>query len=338
MARGIAPLFLASAILLTGCSGNDSSTAPNGGHRPLPAPSVSVSRPPVPAAVRTDAVLPTVMGDIGRRADITLPKAKPSGTFVIDTLVKGHGRTAGNNDVVVVDYTAKSWKSGKALPGTYDSHGAPKVFSVGRGAVIPALDRAVQGQRAGSRVLVVAPPATAYGTTGNPKLGVAADDTVVFVVDIVKVIAADSIVVGPQRDVPEDLPQAHVSRSAGTIAVPDTAAPKRLLSKTLIEGSGATVKVGQTVVLQYSSAVWKANRGKDEAELFDSTWSGHGPTSVVIGRGNVLEGWDKGLVGKKVGSRVLLVVPPDLGYGTEAMKRIPADSTLVFVFDDLVAA
>lgn len=113
MARRVASSLLASAILLTGCSGNESSTAPNGGHRPLPAPSVSVSRPPIPAAVHMDAVLPTVTGAVGRRADITLPKAKPSGRFVINTLMKGRGRTAGKNDVVVVHYTAKSWHADK---------------------------------------------------------------------------------------------------------------------------------------------------------------------------------------------------------------------------------
>lgn len=204
--------------------------------------------------------------------------------------------------------------------------------------MIPALDRAVQGQRVGSLVLVVAPPAAAYGTTGNPGLGVSATDTVVFVVDVAKVIAADSVVTGRQRAVPENLPQVQVGRPAATIAVPDTAPPKGLVSRTLIDGSGATVKAGQTVVLQYSLAVWKANRGKDKAELFDSTESQRGPASVVIGRGNVLEGWDKGLVGTTVGSRVLLVVPPDLGYGTQALKGIPADSTLVFVFDVLAAA
>jgi FKBP-type peptidyl-prolyl cis-trans isomerase len=338
MARRLASSLLTSVILLTGCSGNESSTAPIGDHRPLPAPSASVSRQPIPAVVHTDAVLPTVTGAVGRRADIKLPNANPSGRFVISTLMKGRGRTAEENDVVVVHYTAKSWKSGKSLPGTYDNAGAPKVFAVGRRAVIPALDRAVQGQRVGSRVLVVAPPAAAYGTTGNPGLDVSATDTVVFVVDVAKVIAADSVVTGRQRTVPENLPQVQAGGSAGTIAVPDTAPPKRLVSRNLIDGSGATVKAGQTVVLQYSLAVWKASRGKDEAELIDSTWSQHGPISVVIGRGNVLEGWDKGLVGTKVGSRVLLVVPPDLGYGTQSLKGIPAYSTLVFVFDVLAAA
>ena len=336
--RRNATLLIVSAVLLAGCSSQDSSSAPDGGHRPLPVPTISVSRAAVPAIVATDGVLPTVSGEFGQEADIAIPKVKPSGKFVVANVLPGHGREARENDVVIVDYSARVWRGGKALPSTYSRDGAPKVFPVGRGAVIPALDRAVQRQPAGSRVLVVAPPAAAYGTTGNPKLGVAAADTVVFVVDIVKVIAADSIVAGPRRDVPEDLPQAHVSRSAGTIAVPDTAPPKRLVSRTLIDGSGATVKAGQTVVLQYSGAVWKANRGKDEAELFDSTWTQHGPTGVMIGRGDVLEGWDKGLVGTKAGSRVLLVVPPDLGYGTQSLKGIPADSTLVFVFDVLAAA
>ncbi|WP_179382442.1 FKBP-type peptidyl-prolyl cis-trans isomerase [Streptomyces sp. SA15] len=288
--------------------------------------------------MHSDAVLPAVSGTVGHEAAITIPKAKPSGKFVVAPLATGRGRKAGNDDVVVVDYTAKTWKSGNALPGTYGKEDAPKVFPVGEGAVIPALDRAVQGQRAGSRVLVVAPPAAAYGTTGNAGLGVSATETVVFVVDVVKVLAADAIVSGEQSSVSGELPEVQVSRSPAAIAVPDAAAPRRLVSRTLVSGPGPKVKTGQTVVLQYSGAVWEGNRGKDRAALFDSSWAQHHPITVVIGRGNVLKGWDRALVGAKVGSRVLLVVPPGPGFGAQARKGIPGRSTLVFAVDILAAA
>ncbi|WP_327726086.1 FKBP-type peptidyl-prolyl cis-trans isomerase [Streptomyces europaeiscabiei] len=336
--RHISALLTASVLLLAGCSSDGSSSAlPDGGHRPLPVPTVSVSRQAVPAAVRTDKLLPTVSGRLGQKATITIPKAKPSGKFIITTVLQGRGRKAQKNDVVTVNYTAKSWKRGKALPGTYGKGGDPRVFAAGQGAVIPALDRAVLGQRAGSRVLVVAPPAAAYGTSGNAELGVSGTDTVVFAIDIVKVIDAQSTVPGRQRSVPESLPQVRAARSAATIAVPDAVPPKRLVSRELIEGSGPRVKAGQNVVFRHAGSVWGANRGKDEAALFDFSWS-QGPTSVVVGRGNVIEGLDQALVGAKVGSRMLLVIPPALAYGGQARKGIPARSTLVFVVDILAAA
>ena len=72
--------------------------------------------------------------------------------------------------------------------------------------------------------------------------------------------------------------------------------------------------------------------------VFDSSWTRKSPATFGIGTGNVIPGWDKGLVGKKVGSRVLLVVPPADGYGDRAQAKIPANSTLVFVVDILDAS
>ena len=71
--------------------------------------------------------------------------------------------------------------------------------------------------------------------------------------------------------------------------------------------------------------------------MFDSSWTRKSPATFAIGTGNVIPGWDKGLVGKKVGSRVLLVVPPADGYGAQGQGQIPANATLVFVVDILDA-
>ncbi|MDQ0938412.1 FKBP-type peptidyl-prolyl cis-trans isomerase [Streptomyces sp. V1I1] len=333
--RRIAMLLTAS-VLVTGCSGEKSSSAAPDGHRALAVPTVSAPRQAVPAAVATDTTLPKVSGEFGRRAALTIPKEKPSGKFVVTSLLQGHGPRIGDNDVVVVDYTAKTWKSGTDLPGTYNEGQGPKVFPVGRGAVIPALDRAVRGQQAGSRVLVVAPPAAAYGASGNAGLKVAGTDTVVFVIDIKKVIGAKSTVRGQQQEVPDTLPQVHADRSGVTLAIPGTGAPKRLESRSLVEGSGRRIAAGDTVVLRHAGAVWGANRGEEQATLFDSSWL-QGPGVAVVGRGNLIKGLDQALVGAEVGSRMLLVVPPELAYGSQAQKDIPARSTLVFVVDILAA-
>ena len=69
---------------------------------------------------------------------------------------------------------------------------------------------------------------------------------------------------------------------------------------------------------------------------FDSSWGGT-PFQTTIGAGMVIAGWDQGLVGKTVGSQVLLVIPADLGYGAAGSGSIPGGATLVFVVDVLAA-
>ena len=75
-----------------------------------------------------------------------------------------------------------------------------------------------------------------------------------------------------------------------------------------------------------------------DGTVFDSSWTRKSPATFAIGTGNVIPGWDKGLVGKKVGSRVLLLVPPADGYADKAQGKIPANAALVFVVDILDAS
>ncbi|MGW0882105.1 FKBP-type peptidyl-prolyl cis-trans isomerase [Streptomyces sp. NPDC002671] len=340
--RRFAALLIAPALALVGCSSDHSShqSRPDGYHRPLAAPSVPVHARTVPAAVHTDAVLPTVSGKFGSRATISVPKAAPSGKFVVAPQTPGRGRSAHTGDVAVVRYTAELWRTGKALPGSYDKGAHPQVFAVGRGATLPALDRAVQGGRAGSRVLVVAPPAAAYGKSGDARLKVTGKDTVVFAVDILNVIESRALVPGEQHSLSDGLPGVRMNQNDGTatLTVPDRAAPKGLVVKNLVDGSGPVVKAGQTLVLQHSSAAWEAARGKDEADLFLSSRKDGGPLSVVIGRGNVIAGWDRALAGRKVGSRILAVIPAKLAYGAHPPKGLAPGDTVVSVLDILAAA
>ncbi|WP_405891513.1 FKBP-type peptidyl-prolyl cis-trans isomerase [Streptomyces sp. NBC_00133] len=284
--------------------------------------------------------MPTVSGQFGRPATISVPKATPSGKFVVALQTLGRGISAHPGDVAVVRYTAKVWRTGKALPGSYGKGARPQVFAVGRGATLPALDRAVQGQRAGSRVLVVAPPAEAYGTTGSAQLHVTGKDTVVFAVDILNVIGAHAIVPGEQHSVSDALPEVHMNKGDGTatLTIPDQAAPKGLVVQRLVDGAGPVVKAGQTLVLQHSSAAWEPARGKDEVDLFLSSQADGGPLPVVIGRGNVIAGWDRALVGQRVGSRILAVIPAKLAYGLHPPKGLEPGATVISVLDILEAA
>lgn len=211
------------------------------------------------------------------------------------------------------------WRTGKALPGPYDKDGRPLVFAVGRGSTLPALDHAVAGHRAGSRVLVVAPPATAYGASGDARRGVSGTDTVVFVVDVLKVMPGSATVAGPQRSVASSLPNVRMDshHATASVAVPDRNAPKNLVAKRLIDGVGPRVTAGQTVVLQYSSAIWQTARGQDQAELISSSHRDGNPLTLLIGSGNVLKGWDKAIIGQRAGSRLSRSgAAPDLDKGS----------------------
>jgi peptidylprolyl isomerase len=106
--------------------------------------------------------------------------------------------------------------------------------------------------------------------------------------------------------------------------------PSGLVADVLIQGHGKAVAKGQTLLMQYTGVDW--NTGKN----FDSSFSRKAAFTTAIGEGTVIAGWDQGLVGKHVGDRVLLVVPPSLGYGPQGGQSsagIGANDTLVFVVD-----
>jgi peptidylprolyl isomerase len=105
----------------------------------------------------------------------------------------------------------------------------------------------------------------------------------------------------------------------------------------LIKGTGPRVKKGQTIAVRYLGQAFGEDKPFDEN--FGDTGTG-APTTFSIGTGAVIKGWDQGLDGVPVGSRVVLSIPSELGYGAEGKpdNGIPKDATLVFVIDILAAA
>jgi FKBP-type peptidyl-prolyl cis-trans isomerase len=103
--------------------------------------------------------------------------------------------------------------------------------------------------------------------------------------------------------------------------------PKGLKVKVLKKGKGQEVKKGDSLNANYHGQLWN---GKE----FDSSWKRGQAATFQIGTGKVIKGWDEALVGKKVGSRVEMVVPPAKGYGKRGQPpTIPKNATLVFVVD-----
>jgi len=186
-------------------------------------------------------------------------------------------------------------------------------------------------------VLAVIPPKDAFGTTGNSQIGVGANDTVVFVIDMLKSFDNTAGVSGTQTSNGGGSLPTVTAGAAGkgpTITIPKTAAPKSLEVKTLVKGTGPVVKKGQYIVVQYTGVNWRTKK------VFDSSWSRSEPFATEIGEGQVIPGWDDGLVGQTVGSRVLLVIPPSDGYGKTGSSSagINGTDTLVFAIDIIDAA
>ncbi|GAA2831041.1 FKBP-type peptidyl-prolyl cis-trans isomerase [Kitasatospora paracochleata] len=277
--------------------------------------------------------MPTVSGDFGTKATITIPAGNPSGQFVVNTVSEGDGATVAKGDWVTVNYTAKDWTTGKDLSSSYDSGGKPQLYQAGSGQLVPAFDQSVLGKKVGSRLLVVAPPAAGFGSQGSSALGVGKDDTVVFVLDIMESVPQDSTISGAMTQAPATAPQVKDNgKAAPTITIPaGQAPPTDLQTYVLVKGDGKEVKAGQTLVVQYTGVTWA------DGKQFDSSWNHGGAQALQVGTGSLIKGWDQALVGQTVGSRLLLVVPPSLGYGDKASGSIPANSTLVFVIDILEA-
>jgi peptidylprolyl isomerase len=271
-------------------------------------------------------------GSFGATPKVTIPKEKATSTLAVKTLIQGKGAAIKKSDLFLSNFTIYVWsgKTDKLLDSTYSS--SPQVLPA---SLLPGIESAVTGKKLGSRVLAVIPPKEGYGTSGNSQLGVKGSDTLVFVLDLIQKYSSGTVgATGTQTySGGGSLPTVSAAKgSAPKITIPkNVTPPKTLVTKTLIKGTGPTVTKGEDLVAQYVGVNWRTGT------VFDSSWSRSLPYSFKIGASpsQVIPGWDKGLVGQTVGSRVLLTIPPSDGYGTtgESQAGIKGTDTLVFVVD-----
>ena len=131
---------------------------------------------------------------------------------------------------------------------------------------------------------------------------------------------------GPQCTAAQIQVSANVG-SAPTVTLPKgCATPTTLLSKDVVAGNGQAIKAGDSITADYQLTTWSNDSMVQQS-------FGSQPFTTQIGVGQVIPGWDQGLIGQKSGGRRLLVVPPALGYGSNAQQGIKANETLVFVID-----
>jgi peptidylprolyl isomerase len=252
-----------------------------------------------------------------------------------EVITEGDGATIAEDDLVSLQAVLVNGTDGKVVANTWENSGAVGL-DLSQEDLFQAFKTQIPGKKVGSRVVIASTPQDAYGDTGNESLGITKDDPVVFVVDLQKATQVLDEAQGTEVEPKEGLPTITMNEGEpATIEIPKgEKAPTKTVVQPLIEGEGAEVEKGQTVRVAYTGALWR------NGEVFDS--SANRPEQpwfeFPIGAGQVIKGWDEGLLGQKVGSRVLLVIPPADGYGEAGQgETIKGDDTLVFVVDILAA-
>ncbi|WOF24488.1 FKBP-type peptidyl-prolyl cis-trans isomerase [Microbacterium betulae] len=231
----------------------------------------------------------------------------------------------------VLDMTLYDGNTGEVVIGTSYSGDLSAVGVLSQWSTqFPGLDDALRCATEGSRVIaaldddgVSAEAREYYAQAGFPQEG-----SIVAVVDVRKVYPAAASGTLQYND-GFGLPSV-VRDTDGRpgVVVPDAPAPDELVVQTLIKGDGAELTIDDTPLVQYTGVLW------DEKTVFDSSWESGSPVPFTLD-GGVIEGFTEGLVGQTIGSQVMIVVPPELGYGDEGQGSVPAGATLVFVVDIL---
>lgn len=187
----------------------------------------------------------------------------------------------------------------------------------------------------GSRVAGVIPPLEAFGAGGAPQFGLEPDTSIIFVADIIEVqpppAAPLKRIAGELIAAPEGYPEITYQESGQPeVVIPDGPVPTSYQVATVVAGQGATVYDGAEVIVHYTGINWNTKT------QFDSSWDRGEPSSFSTNQ--VIPGFKDGLVGHTVGSRVLIIIPPALGYGPRGGTpdgRIGPTDTIFFVVDIL---
>ncbi len=265
-------------------------------------------------------------------ADADLPFSV--GSTVTEKLEPGEGDEVAEGEEVEVKYLAVNGTSGEELLTTFDTDDSV-VMDLTNEALLPAFLNTLPGQKPGATYLLAMPPSEGFGEAGNPNLGIGPEDTVVFYLEVVSSRTPLSQAEGEAVEPEDGLPVVEADgTSAATITIPDEAEePSETVAQVLIKGEGKEVKANQNVKVHYTGVKFS------DGEQFDSSYTAGQPFTTTIGAGAVIPGWDEGLIGQTVGSRVLLVIPADQAYGKagDDNSNELAGETLVFVIDILSA-
>lgn len=278
----------------------------------------------------------TIEGKQGEEPEVTFDGRLDGSKEETEVLVEGDGDEVADGDTVSANWWIGNGFTEEEAQSTYTKKGTPQSVELTE-ETIPVLREAMIGNQVGDRVVLLTSAEKAYGESGNYTIGIGNKDSVLAIVDILGRSDTVPALDGPQGEEKEPASWAPtLVEEDGVITgldFTDAHEPTgELIATTLIKGDGAKVQSGQTLTVNYLGQVYEADKP------FDESYSKE-PAEFPIGVGQVIAGWDERLVGRTVGSRVILEIPPAKGYGKQGNEGagISGTDTLFFVVDILAA-
>jgi peptidylprolyl isomerase len=159
------------------------------------------------------------------------------------------------------------------------------------------------------------------GSSGSSTIGVGNESS-----------SADAVVEKASEATAGTTPTSGPLATEPTITPPKGPPPTKLVIKEIVPGTGAEAKAGESVTVNYVGALY--SNGK----VFNASWETKKPFTFTLGEGQVIKGWDEGVVGMRVGGRRELIIPAELAYGKPGRPpTIPPNASLIFMVDLLSA-
>lgn len=310
---------LTLAVSLAAC-GSSSSASSSGSSSTSASPTTSSSATGSDSTATLTGV--TAKGTLGKKPTISFKTPFKATDGAAAILQKGDGATIKEGDRVCYQGIALSAETGKEVQSTWDANTPQCDVVVNSTSLGAARYKLFAGQKINTTI-AIASTDTSQTTSSSGSYIMA----LTFVSRSKALTRAEGDKV---KDIPSNLPKVTLaSNGKPSIDLNGYKPGKTLVVQTLIKGKGETVKDTNTVSANYTG--WLASNAKQ----FDSSWDRGSASDFSLSQ--VITGWKKGLAGQTVGSQVLLIVPPDEGYGSTAQSSIPANSTLIFVVDILAA-
>ncbi|WP_138413664.1 FKBP-type peptidyl-prolyl cis-trans isomerase [Sinomonas gamaensis] len=307
--RRLLALLLPLALLLAGC-GSGSSSSP------------SSSQPTSQNAGDLNALSSLKVTPAAKAPTVDFAKPLTVSSLTVKTVQDGTGAAVKAGQDAVVSVLALKGTDGSVLGDTFASGESQKVpVDSGLQQQNSVLYNALLGAKVGSYLAYATPPVDAEQGGDNT--------TTLLILKITDAKDVPAPLSKPEGDTvtpPAGLPKVtEDSKGVPQIDVKGVAKPTDVVAQDLIKGKGAAVEASDTIVANYVGV------NLSDGTKFDSSYDRGTPATFSLGQ--VIEGWTKGLTGKTVGSRVLLVIPAAQAYGDQQQGQAKGD--LVFVVDIL---
>ena len=308
-----------------GQSSSDPSAVPSDSTSPSASssPSPSATRKPVKASTSLDGI--TVKNAaFGKKPTVTVKTPWAIDKTRTKVMTEGKGPVV-NPSYVWVYYQGVNARTGKVFDTNF-GQAQPQAFQLDQ--MVKGFKAGVENQRVGSRLLIAMPGSDGYDPSGGQaSAGIEVGDTLIFVVDIVETVLTGPT--GKPITPPAGLPTVTEANGKPSISIPQGDPPSKMVVQPLTTGTGRKVAAKDVIAVHYLGVSWKTGKVIEDkyADIDGGLLS------------STIPGWKKGLVGKRVGQRVLLVLPPADGYPKGSNNPpVEAGDTVVYVVDILYAA